>query len=242
MDTAFMTLEPPSISNKRYTELHSQYSVTPARYSKPIRFYCDVDGVIKPEPRVSSREELEMLFPNALEIDVLPPYSFHDPLPLKKGLFWWDAEVIERLGALSRSPHVDFVWLTDWRVSAPHALDALLGIESIGFLDWDRKFSDYNQVFKREAIIEEQEEAPSKFIWLDDRANRPYGIAPHPFAEEKYDFEFDYDDDGEIIGDVAEGYDVLIPATRFLNITTDSTVGVTLTEVEIIEEWVKKNI
>lgn len=229
-----------TITPEEYSKFDAQFSTKPSDYTKPIRFYCDVDGVIK--PGVRSQEELDRRFPNAVEIDVLPPFSHLNPLPLHKGRFWWDEQVIDRLAALSRSPHVDFVWLTDWRVSAPHALDKLLGIQSIGFLDWERKFSDYNQVFKRYAILDEQKESSSKFIWVDDRANRPYGGAPHVFSEEKDGYEWEYDENGDIVGDVSDGYTDLIPASQYLNVITDNNAGLTLQELDMIEKWIKNNI
>lgn len=158
-------------------------------------------------------------------------------------MFWWDSEVGARLAALSHSPYVDFVWLTDWRVSAPHALDKLLGINSVGYLDWQRKFSDYNQTFKRHAILEEQEESPSKFIWIDDRANKVIGGAPHIFMHEKYDYDLEFDDEtGDLIGDIADAFDELIPQSQFLNVVTDANAGLTLADLDHIEKWVADNI
>jgi hypothetical protein len=117
-----------------------------------------------------------------------------------------------------------------------------LGIQSIGFLDWERKFSDYNQVFKRYAILDEQKESSSKFIWVDDRANRPYGGAPHVFSEEKDGYEWEYDENGDIVGDVSDGYTDLIPASQYLNVITDNNAGLTLQELDMIEKWIKNNI
>lgn len=214
--------------------------MTPSSYTKPIRIYMDVDGVVKPS--VKSQEELEERFPNAVEIDVLPHYSWDDPMNLLRGQFWWDEEVVARLGELSRSPHIDFVWLTDWRVSAPHALDELLGIQSIGYLDWEKKFSDYSQAFKRVAIVDEQEESPSKFIWVDDRANLPRGGAPHVFAYENDDFEWEFDDEGELVGDASDAYRDEISPSQYMNIITDKYKGLTIEDIVSIEEWVKKNI
>lgn len=230
----------PTITQEEYRTLSSQLSVSPSSYTKPIRIYMDVDGVIK--PTVRSKEELGERFPHSVELDVLPPYTWHDPLTLSRGLFWWDKEVIERLAILSRSPHIDFVWLTDWRVSAPHALDSILGIKSVGYLDWERKFSDYSQTFKRVAIREEQEESPSKFIWVDDRANQPRGDAPHVFAYDNDDYEWEFDDEGEPIGDTSEAYYDEIPASQYLNVITDENEGLTLADIILIEEWVKNNI
>lgn len=231
---------PLTITQEEYSKLTAKFSVTPSSYTKPIRLYMDVDGVVKPS--VKSQEELDTRFPNAVEIDVLPHYSWENPMNLWRGKFWWNEEVVARLAELSRSPHIDFVWLTDWRVSAPTTLDELLGIESIGYLDWQRKFSDYSQSFKRVAIQEEQEESPSKFIWVDDRANIPYGDAPHVFADENDDYEWEYDDEGEPVGDTSDAYYDQIPASRYLNVITDKYQGLTIADIDSIEEWVKKNI
>lgn len=159
---------PTTMSRKAVLDLMEYFSVKPSDYTKPIRLYVDVNGVVEP---IATEEELAKGDLEIAEIDAIPNLSWEDEVTLNHGRFWWNKPVIERLAALSRHPKVDFVWLTDWRVGAPHALDPLLGIESVGYLDWQRKFSDYGQSFKRVAIEEEQEEAPSKFIWVDDRAN-----------------------------------------------------------------------
>lgn len=231
---------PLTITQEEYRKLVTKFAVTTSSYTKPIRIYMDVDGVVKPS--VKSLEELAERFPNAVEIDVLPHYSWDDPMNLLRGKFWWDAEVVARLAELSRSPHIDFVWLTDWRVSAPTALDELLGIQSIGYLDWEKKFSDYSQAFKRVAILDEQEESPSKFIWVDDRANFPRGGAPHVFADENDDYEWEFDDEGEPIGDASKAYYDQIPPSQYLNVITDKYQGLTIDAIVSIEEWVKKNI
>lgn len=231
---------PLTITQEEYRKLVTKFAVTTSSYTKPIRIYMDVDGVVKPS--VKSLEELAERFPNAVEIDVLPHYSWDDPMNLLRGKFWWDAEVVARLAELSRSPHIDFVWLTDWRVSAPTALDELLGIQSIGYLDWEKKFSDYSQAFKRVAILDEQEESPSKFIWVDDRANFPRAGAPHVFADENDDYEWEFDDEGEPIGDASKAYYDQIPPSQYLNVITDKYQGLTIDAIVSIEEWVKKNI
>lgn len=231
---------PLTITQEEYKSLISKFSVSPSSYTKPIRIYMDVDGVIKPS--VKSQEELEERFPNAVDIDVVPHYSWDDPMNLLRGKFWWNEEVVARLAELSRHPHIDFVWLTDWRVSAPTALDELLGIQSIGYLDWEKKFSDYSQAFKRVAILEEQEESPSKFIWVDDRANFPRGGAPHVFADEKDDYEWEFDEEGEPIGDASDAYYDEIAPSQYLNVITDKYQGLTLEDIVRIEEWVKNNI
>lgn len=231
---------PLTITQEEYKGLISKFSVFPSSYTKPIRIYMDVDGVIKPS--VKSEEELNERFPNAVEIDVVPHYSWDDPMNLLRGKFWWNEDVVARLAKLSRHPHIDFVWLTDWRVSAPTALDELLGIHSLGYLDWQKKFTDYNQFFKRVAILDEQKEAPSKFIWVDDRANIPDSGAPHVFSEEKDDYEWEFNDEGEPTGGTSEAYTDVIPPSQYLNVITDKYEGLTLANLEKIEEWVAKNI
>lgn len=234
-----MDKSPLTISREEFLKLDNKFRVSPSDYTKPIRLYCDVNGVIQPGMR--SQEELNERYPDAQVIDALPHYGWEDPLHYERGKFWWDIEAMDRLAALSRSPHIDFVWLTDWRVSAPYTLDEMLGIKSIGFLDWERKFTDHNQSFKRRAIIEEQEVSPAKFIWIDDRANLSYGGAPHPFADEKDDYEWEYDKEGNE-SNSSEAYEELIPASRFLNVITNNNLGLTLPELDTIEKWVENNI
>src|SRR6478736_5933195 len=105
-----MTEEKPlSVTRAEWLEIDSQLSVSASSYTKPFRLYCDVDGVIKPSLR--EKEDFERFGPMAIEIDVFPPLDWRDPIQLEKTTFYWDAEVIERLAALSKSPHIDFVWL-----------------------------------------------------------------------------------------------------------------------------------
>lgn len=233
-----MTDSPATITNKEIYALQGQFSAKPENYTKPIRVYLDVNGVIQPDVR--TLEELEQRFPDAVDIDVLPVASWHEPTKLDRVKFWWDKAVISRLAELSRHPLVDIVWLTDWRVSAPHALDELLEIHSVGYLDWQRKMSDYGQSFKKVAIIEEQEKAPSKFIWIDDRANVPYASHPHIFAEEEHEIEWKFDEEGKPLN-VEEKYIDLIPTSQFLNVITKATQGLTMEDMDAIEAWVKEN-
>ena len=231
---------PGTISQKELAELRKTLAVSPDSYTKPVRIYCDVDGVIFPEVR--SMDEVAERFPEAVVIETIPANPvWEDPLPLTRMLFWWDKGVVARLAALSHSPNVDFVWLSSWRVSAPHQLDALLGIKSVGYLPWQRKMADYAHAFKREAVLEDQKASPSDFVWIDDHANIPWGGIPHVFAEENDDFEFEYDDDLNLIGDESEAYTHLIPQDRFLSVVTSARSGLTGEELDMIEAWVAEH-
>lgn len=231
---------PRTISVAEIRSLSKNLAVKPSDYTKPIRFYVDVDGVVM--PYAYSDDEIAERFPDAVDIDIIPSsWGSDDTTNFQSGKFWYNKEIIARLAALSHSPHVDFVWLTAWRAAAPHALDELLGIKSLGYLPWEKKMSDHSQFFKQIAILKEQEVAPSKFVWIDDRANVPAWNAPHFFTTEKRDHEFEFDETGKIIGDISEGYIDLIPAQQYLNIITHPNVGLTTYQLDEMEKWVEEN-
>lgn len=235
-----MTNTPRFLSRAELEQLDARWRVSPSTYTKPFRLYCDVDGVIKPSLRED--EDFDQFLPLAVDIDVLPQPEWLDSNEVQKGEFYWNSDVIERLATLSRSPHIDFVWLTDRRLSAPYALDELLGIESIGYLHWESNFPDWSQAFKRVAVQEDQKAAPCKFIWLDDRGNFPYGDAPHIFAVENDDFAIQFDDNLTLIEETANPYRDIIPIAQYLSITTEPRTGLTMEHLDTVEAWVKENL
>ena len=62
------------------------------------------------------------------------------------------------------------------------------------------------------------------------------------FAYENDDYEWEFDDEGEPVGDTSNAYYDEIPPSQYLNVITDKYQGLTIAEIVTIEEWVKKNI
>lgn len=236
-------------------EIVDRLNVTPERYQEvnadAIRIYLDVNGVIIPD---LESEEAYNQFPGKKLVvkDIKEPnyyWEADEPFTLKDMPIWFDPEAIERLATLSHDPRVVIVWLTDWRWHAPFSLDEALGMKTLGYLDWQRKFTDYNQVFKGVAIKEEQEASPSKFIWIDDRANRktyddlPYfttQLMEHPWIVDDEDEPESYAD-REVFKYHGADYRVDIPVERYLSVTTKNTKGLTMKELDLIEEWIDDN-
>lgn len=195
---------------------NADLAVNPADYSKPIRLYLDVDGVVS--PFVRTVEDMAERFPEAPEVSFIPvglPWS--GEVQLVTGLFAYDPTITQRLSDLSHSPLVDVVWLTSLRANAPMVLDELLNIKSLGYLPWQMKMADYAQSFKQVAIVEEQEEYPSKFIWIDDVANKTYADSPLFYPE-------------DIIAD-----------NQYLSITTNSFAGLTHSQLDLVDKWIAAN-
>lgn len=100
-------------------------------------------------------------------------------------------------------------------------LDQNFGFESVGYLPWQKRMGDYNQVFKKVALQRDQELSPSKFIWLDDMANIPdshqklfsSGLAKLPGIDRD---------------------------ERYLSICTTREVGVSEKELDQVCEWIEK--
>jgi len=82
----------------------------------------------------------------------------------------WSPTLIKELNSLP----VDIVWLTTWRDYAVEILEPIIGLKSSRVLQWEHKFSDYNQSFKFIALKEDQAENPRPFIWLEDYATHSY--------------------------------------------------------------------
>lgn len=140
-------------------------AVTRDRYTKPIRFYCDVDGVFNKFYK-TKLEEATYPYKEKVLLEVRQAWS---PSDLNKEItVEWIPGVPEKLASLSKNPLIDFVWLTSWRSAAPIILDDYFGIDSIGYLPWQEKFSDHSGSFKRVALVEDLKGTNAKVIWIDD--------------------------------------------------------------------------
>ena len=126
-----------------------------------VHIFCDVDGVINIYPDAPYRLEKGSV---AVTVD-----DSAKVFPLH-----WRREVSDFFSELSHG-QVEFVWLTTWRHYAPKVLDPLWNITSKGFLQWENKLQDYNQVFKGIALEEWAAAHPkTPFIWIDDIALRSW--------------------------------------------------------------------
>lgn len=208
----------PNLPRDEVDELYEKLSAHPTSYSKPVRMYCDVGGVI--QPRVASEKDLAERFPDVTTVAVLPSFFWGETVEMEEVQFWWNAETVELLAALSNSPDVDFVWFSEWDIKAPHTLDNLLGINSLGALNWDRKFSTGEQ-FKKEAIIEDQRQCPSHFVWIDALANLPISGGMDVFSADNQ---------------------TLPVSHQHLNVTTNPNTGLTPSQMRIITAWVAEHI
>lgn len=207
----------PNLPRDEVDELYEKLTTRPTSYSKPVRMYCDVGGVI--QPWIESEKDLADRFPEATIITVLPSFFWGETVEMEEVQFWWNAETVELLAALSNSPDVDFVWFSEWDIKAPHTLDSLLGINSLGALSWDRKFSTGEQ-FKKEAIVEDQRQCPSHFVWIDALANLPVSGGTDVFAADNQN----------------------LPAShQHLNVTTNPNTGLTPSQLRIINAWVAEH-
>jgi hypothetical protein len=236
-----------SITSEEYQELLEKYTAGPDKYTKPIRIYVDVDGVIM--PFINSQEDLDAL-DGRDTITITNGHSifYGDAVELDTGLFVYNKFVAEKLSEWSHRDDVDFIWLTSWRVNAPYALDAILNINSVGYLPWDRRRSDYNHAFKRVAIENEQKVSPSKFIWLDDFANKQMYKDIPVFTRGYYEGHFERTPNGEfneftgsweqdyIQGDFIVEKEFIAPE-QYLSITTDSYVGLSQENIAVIDAW-----
>lgn len=209
---------------ERFLKIENKLSINPSQYTKPIRVYCDVDGVI--QPFLKSKHDLDNF--SKRDITYYREDYYNGGMRKKDGKIHYNRQIVENLVELSKHPLIDFVWLTAWKVSAPYALDRALGIKSLGFLDWQFKMTDYNHTFKKVAIIKDQKTSPSNFIWLEDLANSPYYDTPL-FAEPVKDSNY------QIIR-----YKTVIPEDRYLSINTDSYIGLQLEDMDNIKRWVER--
>ena len=201
------------------------FQVNSLDYSKPLRLYADVDGVLSPFFRTS--EEQRSHTPQQLisvqRFNAVGPSDYN---------FEWIEFVAQKFSEWSKHPAVDFVWLTSHNANAPSVIDPLLDIESLGYLPWAQKMSDHTQVFKGRAIEDDQQEKPSDFIWIDDMANiRRNG---EPLFIDWDNSDEDYDDEGNVIGIVES-----IPSSRYLAVTPDGYVGLSLADISRIDSFIQ---
>lgn len=242
------------ITHDELMEAYEKLNIEPSHYDEnpdAIRIYLDVNGVVIPDMR--SAEEYDNFDGTKMTVNTVNDnYAWDNTQNLmEETSIWFNTEVMNRLAKLSRDPRVSVVWLTDWRISAPLALDEATGIKSLGYLDWQKKFTDYSQVFKGVAIREEQELSPSKFVWIDDRANQINMYEqPSYFTTEISDDYSDWiiEDENDMVDKTLEvvvfkgsSFQVDIPFERYLSVTTKNTVGLTMDELDLIEEWINEN-
>lgn len=159
---------------------------------KPILF-CDFDGVINQFPFRYEKEtdgshdviiehheqtNYGFLWDNFDEENFFK-YTDFVMLNTIKGTFpiTYSKDMVNRLCKLILSDKVEFVWLTTWREEATHLLNPLFEFpESVTFIPWTQKMSDYNHAGKAHAIMnyfeEDDKRLERKMIWLDDVATR----------------------------------------------------------------------
>lgn len=238
-----------TLTPTEYKALAEELTVDPTKYTKRFRLYVDVDGVVMPD--FLTMEQYEVMDSEAY-IETISLEYWTEPAKITRSLFVYNKKVAEKLSEWSHRDDVDFVWVTAWRENAPYALDSLLNVKSVGFLPWAKKMSDYTQVFKEIAIEEDQQENPSKFVWIDDIAIRPRYKEIPVFTEGEYEYDYiqlpdaKYDD---FIGDYEEtaiekGFVVTkerIPAENYLTVIPKSTVGLTDSEMDTIDRWLNTN-
>jgi len=204
-----------------------QLEVDPSKYSRPIRIYGDVDGVIS--PYFHSREEAEAHKPQRSFMFERWSPSVQDYEGARYD-FQWDEFAVNKYREWSLNPNVDFVWLTSLRHNAPKFLDPFAGIESIGYLPWTDKLGDHDQSFKKVAVEEDQESHPSKFVWIDDMANiASYGEALF----------VNWDTEREVDGVYV--YDEIIKSTEYLAITPNKYVGLTPEHAAQVDAFIARN-
>lgn len=238
-----------TLTEKEYSALNHEFAVTPEKYTKPIRMYVDVDGVVA--PFVYSEEDYDMLDGrNTLQVVDIKNF-FVEPLNIVERSFVYRKKVVQKLSEWSHRDDIDFVWLTSWRFNAPYALDKIMNIKSVGYLPWERHKSDYIQSFKRIAIEGEQKLSPSKFVWLDDFANEQRYPEIPVFTEGYYEYEEVPDPNGKwddflgkietTIEEVAfiEEKEIIQP-DQYLSLTTKSYLGLTDSHISMIDVWLNK--
>jgi len=203
-------------------------AATLEKLTKPIRVYCDIDGVVKP---------FDVPGDTNVDASATVKYFFQDPtmrdMWVEEMTFQYRNAVVEKLREWSHRDDVDFIWLTAWRESAPFALDEQLGIRSVGYLPWVHRFSDGEHRMKGAAVLENQQASPSQFVWLDDFANKQ-DFAGVPYFTHGFLTQPDGDDEAEPVFVEEE---TLIDPERYLSITTDSWVGLTDENLVTIQSW-----
>lgn len=211
--------------NELYNKI-KELSVNPGNYMKPVRIYMDVDGVVIPLKAYNDQDRPSTALKEA-EISVFPPYSFTSEM--RRIRVAYNEFAAQKLSEWSHRDDVDFIWLTSWRVNAPNALDELFNIKSVGYLPWDLKMSDYNGSFKRIALMEEQEEYPSDFVWVDDTSNSTDRFD----SPEELFTDFSHWNEEEQKSE----YKLIVPSERYLNVTTNSYTGLTSEDADRVDAW-----
>lgn len=150
---------------KEFVALDKRSQVTVETYNKPVRFYCDVDGVLALYFDTLDARAAHL---NHARVNLLHPS--YGSINVESLDIEWNHVAADALSVYSHSSQVDFVWLTQWRLNAPATLDALFNIKSKGYLPWSSSPTDYGQFFKAVALVEDQKIAPSPFVWIDDIA------------------------------------------------------------------------
>jgi len=218
---------------EEYLTFAETMEVTAAKYTKPIRIYCDVDGVVMPV--IKTFEELDRLDgSNEITIyDIKRGYYtyYPDAPPVMTGLFVYNKFVAEKLAEWSKRDDVDFVWLTAWKHNAPYAIDEALGIKSVGFLQWQVNGSDlYPHIGKGWSISDDQKASPSKFVWIDDFAN----VSTYLGDDVPYFSRIKRNRETFEKSIVHE-----IDPSSYLNLTTNGSLGLTEKEINQVDMWLQ---
>jgi hypothetical protein len=242
-----------TLAAQAYKELDQKLKAGPEKYTKRIRIYVDVDGVIM--PIIRTQKDLDQCGGKSpiKTLSFPPQYYEGDRVNIiQDGIFAYKKRVAEQLSEWSHRDYVDLVWLTSWRINAPYALDELLNIKSVGYLPWAKHRGDYNHSFKGLAIEEDQKASPSKFIWLDDFANKRRDARIPFFTHGHYGSRWVEDPNSEIdsFTGIRDGHheelgfvtkEVFIDPERYLTITTKGTLGLSKQQVATIDDWLLFN-
>lgn len=214
-----------------FGKITKKLAVTPSRYKKPIRIYCDIDGVVKPirwDDNPGDNEDLKYVQVPMFRSEFYTNNLHHEPHD-----FGYNPAVVAKLSEWSKRDDVDFVWLTAWRENAPYALDDILDIDSIGFLRWNYRDNDTTHFEKGVALAADQKKNPSKFLWFDDFANkRDYEDVP--YFTRGFLTQPDGDNEAEPVFETEE---VIIAPERYMAITTSPKDGLSLAETQLVDAW-----
>lgn len=225
-----------TVAYEEFVKYSQSIDVTLKDLTKPNRVYCDIDGVVK--PYVFSQAQMDN-FDGQGEVrlfwkDWRYPTS-EDNFEVIENHFYYDKDVVAKLREWSERDDVDFIWLTAWRENAVFGLDNLLGIKSSGFLPWEHHPADDKHHFKGHALQKHQQESPSKFVWLDDFANeRQHKDIPY-FTRGEYT----WDEDDLSADPTFEVEEILIDPDRYLAITTNPVIGLSLKEARLVDAFLE---
>jgi len=249
---------PIEMTIDEYHSLVSSLTIDPSKLTAPIRLYVDVDGVLL--PFIRNEEELNE-FSSVIKTSILNS-DFNKNFTESFHYHPYHKKVIERVAQLSKNPMIDFVFLTSWNFNAVRSIAKSFGIETAGFLPWALKMSDHNQSFKGVAIERLEEKSPSHFVWIDDLANRVRDPSMSHYFSHYPDLRYD-SETGEFASISYEEYKEYeklhtfskwtiedenavepyrIPKNSYLSITTNSYSGLTMSELDVIEEWIENKL